>query len=235
MFKVTAAGLAAVLALAAAGTASAQATTYTYVGATNVAFNDFTVCEAGPCANFTNAMRLQGSFTTSAPLAAGLTNASIVPILTDFSFNNGLQTISRSDPNVVLEGATVSTDGSGAITSFGMGAHRWRTSVHTADTTAPFDDPNSKLDRFFIESGGTGARGAYNLTCLTLGIRSSGEAGCVTFVILGTDRGASNGTAPYVPFAAGALVAVPTMSEWALILMGLMLACFAAFRLRRLA
>ncbi len=230
MFKILSAVTVAVMMLSAAHAASAQPMTYTYVGATNSAFTDFTVCEFGPCANFTNAMRVQGSFTTSAPLAPGLTAVSIAPLVTDFNFDNGLQTFSRSDPNVVLEGVTVSTDGSGVITSIAMGVQRWRTSVRAADTAPPFDDPNSKLDRFFIESSGPGARGAYNLTCLTLGVRASGEAGCATFVTLGPDRGASNGTAAFVPFTV-APVPVPTLSEWAMILFGLMLAGFAAARL----
>src|SRR2546429_4088711 len=38
---------------------------------------DFTVCSGGPCQNYTLAMTPSGSFTTSAPLAANLSNANI--------------------------------------------------------------------------------------------------------------------------------------------------------------
>ena len=108
-----------VLSLLLAGFAvPASATTYTYTGALYSSLVPFIPpCTAGTCANYTLSMRLTGSFTTAAPLAANLSNANIRALVTSYSFNDGINTYSNSDPNSRIINFEASTDGSGAPTT----------------------------------------------------------------------------------------------------------------------
>ena len=90
------------------------ATTYTYTSSNYINVIPFTSpCSAGTCANYTTSMHLAGSFSTATPLAANLSGADVRAQVTSFSFNDGINTYTSSDPNVRLLGLQLSTDSSG--------------------------------------------------------------------------------------------------------------------------
>jgi hypothetical protein len=105
--RIAAAGILALIAVT--GALPLMADTYTYTG------NLFTTA-TGPL--LTTGDSITGSFTVSSPLAANLDEVSITP--TSFSFSDGLQTFSSSNPNIGVCACSpffgnFSTDGSGNI------------------------------------------------------------------------------------------------------------------------
>lgn len=119
---------AAVVAMYVAAISAAQAATYGAASAgPYTAKTDFTVCNGGPCQNYTTAMVPSGSFTTAAPLAANLSNAPIAAQITSFSFSDGINTYANTNPNVRLFQATVSTSATGSITSSNIFLELWQT------------------------------------------------------------------------------------------------------------
>ncbi len=85
------------------------ASTYTYTG------NPFTQVSGV----YTTSDFLSGSFTASMPLAANLSNATIVPLITTFAFSDGVFTWSPA--NSYVNTAIFSTDASGNITNWTLG------------------------------------------------------------------------------------------------------------------
>lgn len=224
----------------------AQATTYNYAGNPYTSFTNFTTCEAGPCANYTGAMRINGAFQTTAPLGANLVSANIVPQLAAFTFSDGLTTYASTDGQVRLFRAVVSTDGLGNITALEFTFQRWLTATPAAicetpgacDAQSPpvafpaaFTDPNTKYDQIQIRSSQANAFGTHNASCTNRGVAPSGVANtCLTSSTF--DNGSSRGnSAVALPVVAPA--AVPTLTEWAMILFTLMLAGTAAVIVQR--
>ena len=102
------------LLLACAIALPASATTYTFTSPSYSFVIPFTPpCTVGTCVNYTTSMNVAGSFTTAAPLAANLLNTDVRGAITSYSFNDGLNTYSSSDPNVRLLAMELSTDASG--------------------------------------------------------------------------------------------------------------------------
>jgi hypothetical protein len=137
---------AAAMFFAAIGTVHAA----TYSAATTGHYttkNDFTVCNGGPCQNYTTAMIPSGSFTTAAPLAANLSNAPIAAQITSFSFNDGINTYANTNPNVRLFQATVSTSATGSITSSNIFLELWQTGTapHAKNPWPDADHPAESL------------------------------------------------------------------------------------------
>lgn len=106
----------------------AQAETYSYTGGTYTAFVNFTApCGIGACGNFDGAMRLSGSFTTSAPLPPNLVAQPIRPLITGLHFTDGQTTYNLADPQLRFRRADVSTDATGAVTNIDFLVQRWYT------------------------------------------------------------------------------------------------------------
>ena len=140
--------------------AHAQATTYAATAPNYTTLVNFTSCDAGPCSNYSTAMSPSGWLTTSAPLAANLTNFSVEPVLAGFSFSDGLNTYASTDPSTVVFRFLVSTDASGSITWADMLLQRWLTGTA----------PHALQDRISWMSSG---QAFHNLACtgLTTGDR----------------------------------------------------------------
>src|SRR5215469_14332604 len=81
-------------------TSAWASTTYTYTGTNYTLITNFTSCTTGPCANFTGAMSVSGSFTLAAALPANFSLQDITPQLVSYSFSDGITTFANSDPNV---------------------------------------------------------------------------------------------------------------------------------------
>lgn len=220
-----------VLLLGAALSAHAQSTVYTAnVTGPYTSKTDFTApCGLGPCQNFTFAMTPTGSFTTSSPLGANLGNASIKASITSFTFNDGINTYSSSDSAVRLHSAQVSTNAGGTITATNFIVERWLSGT----------SPHAVNDLFsYTLVNNTTFQGHQNSLCGSIGASSGTADTCLSEVGAHTSRSIALG-APYTWSSAAAPVAsapaaIPTLSEWGIILTTafLGLAGFAILRRR---
>ncbi len=214
-----------------ASAASAQST-YSYVG------GDFTGASVGP--NAPTQMSVQrvygtgpgnnitGSFTTAAPLAAGLVDQNIGPQVASYAFNDPFQTYASTDPNVRKNTFRVMTDGAGQITSATIEIQKWQTNgPRSAAGTASAD---SRFDRISIFPTTSSVISNFACTQLSVGTNPAGDDD-TCLMATDVERGSASST------NSGAwtspAVTVPTLSEWAMILFGLLLAGGAALYLQR--
>ena len=113
---------------------NAQATTYAYSGLPYTNFQDFNPpCGTGPCKNYPRNARLTGYFTTSSPLPSSPVNmgwVQILPLVTGFSFSDGLNTFSSTDADVRAFNFSVYVDGNGAIQYYGIVFQRWQSGAN---------------------------------------------------------------------------------------------------------
>jgi hypothetical protein len=150
------------------------AVTYTYAGANYSHFIPFTSCTIGTCANFTTSMNVQGSFTTSVPLAANLTFQDISAQLLSYSFTDGLDTFTNTDPNTRIWFFTVSTDGVGRISYYAVTIQVWKSGT----------SPHQPSDRIsflaFTSNQGGNSDVAHNIPCISISAADTPDT-CVQF------------------------------------------------------
>ena len=224
------------------------ATTYTFTGvnfplgvpAAGVGgIANFTVCNVGPCASFTTAMRVTGSFTVAAALPPNLASSNITSQVTAYSFTNGIATWANTNPNSRIADFIVSTDGSGNIIANTTDVYLqlWLTG----------SSPHSTGDRVADVDIGPGLSGFFtpttnNQACSTVGVASSGVADTCTFfsardssTSFASNNGGSwtsGGGAPPVGGPTPTPSGVPALGEWGVILLGVLMAVVAWMRLR---
>lgn len=125
------AALMAGAALSACPPASAQVTRY--YGEMRTSYSDFqdrTACPLGShgsCQDFPRTARLAGWFETAAPLQPNLDESEIRALVTSYSFSDGLNTYSSSDPDVRAFIFRVSTDSGSNIVRNRIHLQRWLT------------------------------------------------------------------------------------------------------------
>ena len=191
--------------------AGAWAVTYTYTGSTYApaTVNNNTTCTTGTCGAFTSAMSHSGSFTTVAPLPANLSNFYILPLITSFSFSDGLTQYNSADPETTSMGAWADTDASGNILFISMNLIHWQASPHVIGT---------RFDAMYLAN-----LTRKNSHCMGAVFPSTGYGdGCQQ---LGADTSTSSVTS--IPAGAWAVTdlppvastAIPTLSEWGLLLL----------------
>jgi hypothetical protein len=208
--------------LLVAGGANASAT-YTYTGTTYdpTSFTNYTSCSAPTCGTFTTAMRVTGTFTVSAPLPANQSLTDISAQLVSWSFNNGIGIVSSSG-TAFIDTFQVATDSSGNISDAYVGVNNWQTTVGV----------NSYFNSVVIFPNNIGgySRGDIALKCTVMG---SGNA-CSTSIGSGNASQSealslSAGSWPSTPTPA----AVPTLSEWSQLLLGLMVMMLVGWHFHR--
>jgi hypothetical protein len=123
-------GLAAAVAIFSFGAAADAQVTYSYVSPTYAGVAPHTAgdCSAvGGCVDYSIGQSVVGSITLATPLAPNLSD-SLVPAtsVVEYSFSDGVNTISSSEPGARLYGFQVSTDASGVITSAVIEVQEWR-------------------------------------------------------------------------------------------------------------
>ncbi|MEO5694923.1 MAG: IPTL-CTERM sorting domain-containing protein [Usitatibacter sp.] len=204
----------------------ASAFTYSYTGSPYGAPANFTVCGTGNCGNFAAAGRVTVQFVTPLRLPANLVLSDIGPLVTSFTSSDGLTTYASGDANVRVHSVQVSTDASGAVIDALIVVERWQVAgaVHAI---------NDRLD-FLQITPGFSTFAIHNAFCTGLGVSPAGTAdSCLT---AGTDTATSAGTGvPSAPIALLAAIAaqVPTLSEYALMLLAALMALAAVGALRR--
>ena len=111
---------------------------------------------------YTAAQNATLSFTTAAPLAANLSSTDITAQITGYTGTDGVTTINSSDSRARLYRASVTTDGSGAITSGFISVQLFATT--TPDTST---GPNGRFN--LIQVGGPATAVVSNDRCITIG------------------------------------------------------------------
>lgn len=200
---------------------SLWATTYLYTGAPYTAVLNFTnPCATGPCANYALGEKISGQFTTAAPLAANLVNQNIYPMFTSYSFTDGINTYSSGNANSRVYQFQVSTDAGGNVT---LGAadsliiELWQTGSN------PHSAGNRVATSEIFPSGDLSFN---NFNCALLGTSPftgvlDNCAGAIADA--SSSQGASSAPGTWSILQAGVpTLAVPILSEWAMILLSLL-------------
>lgn len=212
-------------------TAHASATTYTLAGAT--------YDPPSRTGLYSTATGVTGSFTTSSPLAANLTNAKIaggtggLGLVTSWSFNDGAFTYTNASSAIWQNDGSnfvVSTNASGVITGFFI-------VLTMPSSAAAIGQPTEFL---FFGFDGPGSVSVVRSICTAL-LAPGGP--CEFYNGAATDlAGTPNGAT--ATFSASALPppppppvttssAIPTLSEYGLVLLALMLIATTFHTLRR--
>jgi hypothetical protein len=205
------------------GFANAQVT-YTSTVGNYTSVTDFASCPGGEtCTNYTTAMRQSGSFTVATALAPNLKPGNIMASVTSYSFSDGINTYSSANPSDRLYLFNVATDGAGSITFASIAVEKWLSGT----------SPHNAGDKFSYM--GFGSVSTNNSTCLLVGVSPSGIAdSCITGATETTGRSSAN--SPGESWAQSTIsqpASIPTMSEWAMIMMASLMAMFAFTRMRR--
>ena len=196
--------------------AGAWAVTYTYTGPAYSApdLHNFTSCPPGTgnCGAYTTAMAQTGSFTTAAPLPSNLNSQDITAQLTSYSFSDGLTTYSSGDPQVTL--VSVSATTTGGVLDFSVHLVRWQ-------TPAPHVI-GDHLDQVLVTESGQ-----HNAVCGNIQVNPQGDS-CGTSNAGGvfsswTDASSTVGSWTVTGLPPVATNAVPTLGEWGLLLLALLM------------
>lgn len=203
-----------------------SAATYTYTGVPYAAVNNFTLCATGSCGNFTTSMQINASFTTAAPLPANLVATDITALITGGSSNDGLTTYLSTNPNLRVYQFVVSTDSRGIITFYDIVIERWQSGA------APHV-VGDRVDYFQVSS--LGATGVRNIDCTAVGVGPAGQADTCLGAVGDTSTSQAVAAASAFGFVAApavGLAAVPTLGEWGLVLLAMLMAAAGVGGLR---
>ena len=207
-----------VLVLALAG--SAVADTYTYTG---VAYTSVT-------GSYTTSMSVTGSFETSAPIPPNSTDLDLMSLITSWSFSDGQNTLTNANSVIDFPGAPGltplgTTDGSGNLVS-----------AQIFLVSAPFPNTIGGLANLILMDA-TRSRSEIDGYCAGLG--SGGF--CAVFDDTASSNEVANAAAPGTwvgasapPITPAPVASVPTMSEWALITLAMLLAGIVFVRRKQL-
>lgn len=190
----------------------ASAATYQFTGANYVApsIANFTPpCSLGVCANYTTAMRVTGQFFTAAPLAANLANADIYPQVTSFQFSDGVNTYQSAAPGVRPSRFQVTTNALGEVTGSDIIIGAWQDNLAGPHAMGNRHNVVSVTSFAGVVGNNNVCTGvvAGSLVPDTCVADSDGNSSAVTGV-------GGSWTTLATPAAS-----VPTLSEWALLLL----------------
>ena len=132
-------------------------------------FNYSAPCQQAPCATYTTAMAITGSFTVDVPLAPDLPLQDVYPQVTSFQFSDGVNTYRSDDPGVRVSVLMVATDASGAITHHSVVLVKWLSGTV----------PHASGDRFsaltaVVIPANTLVDAKHNYTCYKTGTAANG-------------------------------------------------------------
>lgn len=212
--------------------AMAQETTYRYEGSNYTTTTFAPNCPSGlTCKQYSTSMKISGTVTLNAPLEPNLSSVSVGDRIVRFNFTDGINTYRSGDAGSGIFDFTVSTDALGQIkTSPFLYFSAYRFADGTAQVTSP-----ERMSFMQIGPSGNGMlQDALNDgECLP-----NGNGGCGTLVVdaPGSAYASVNEAGTWTRVAApsiGTTASIPTLSEWAMIFMAMVMAMFAARRLRR--
>ncbi|WGM30073.1 IPTL-CTERM sorting domain-containing protein [Brevundimonas sp. NIBR11] len=218
----------AALTCGVANQAIAQETTYTFSSAFYQAITNANgACTVGECATYTTGQRAIVTLTFAAPLAANLPAADRRAAITAYSLSDGVRTTTGPSGGAAILLGSFGTDATGTPVSYDLLVERTPGPPYTTSTPT---DPNSRLSYVEMRTNGVEARGNY--VCYGRG----GGAAPGTCSSAGPDPASSTATTTdptVVTRVIATPAAVPTLSEWAMILFGIILASGAALGVQR--
>jgi hypothetical protein len=205
---------------------AASAATYTFTGNNYLAPANFTPpCGTPSCANFTTSMRVNGSFSTSNRLAPNDPGSDITGQLSGGSFSDGLTTYAGNDPALRIFQFIVATDANSNITNQFIFIERWQ------DGSAGPHVAGDRFDYFLILPGGV-TQALHNRQCTVVGVAPSGVGdACLGDVPDGSDSVAAAPGGPLFALAPGS--AIPTLGEYALLLLAALMGIAGLYGVRR--
>lgn len=217
-----------------ATSAAAAPVVYYLESETYNSVSNFTTCPVGPCASYNNTMKLSGTITLSGPLAPDL-NVQVDDIglqVSDFSFSDGVNQYTYND-NHVITAFRVSTDSTGALTDFEIKINRVGSSPYDENSTTLL---SARVGSILINGSQDIVAVNNNAVCISRGDFSPAAwpigAGCSSENP--SVPGASSASAPSVTLSITPPPApIPTLSEWAMILLASLFAGVAAISLRK--
>lgn len=232
MFRKTLGALAAFATLLIAGEAAAQATTYTFTTGTYDAglINNTACTGVGECTTYTTAQRLVVTLTFSAPLAPNLASADRRATLTGYTANDGVRTTTGPTAQTAVPIVNIGTDATGTPNVYQVVVERTPGPPYPVNDV---NDPNSRVTTYNVQPGGAGLT-ANGLCAARLGDPLAGPGACASNNVTPGYSAAGAFTPTVVTFApAGVVSAVPTMSEWAMILFALIMVGSATLNIQR--
>ncbi|GEM_PF-859666 len=231
--------LAAAACLTLAPQAAAQAVTYYVQSAPYDSASNFTACPLGGCTTtYTTSQRVSGSFTIFGALTPNMVDEIVDVRLGDLNLSDGQNAFQTDFLNwsIVAQTAQISTDASGNLTFFEFKFDRMHGLPATVGNAG---DPKSYVTSIYLANtpGGSYAFVQSNSLCTARGDNTGGNTfglGCAAQTS-NAAQGASQASASAVTISLTPPPppAVPTMSEWAMILLGVLLAGGAALQLQR--
>ncbi|MFC5346301.1 IPTL-CTERM sorting domain-containing protein [Brevundimonas staleyi] len=202
-----------------AGSAAAQTTSYTFRGGPFTAITNSTTCTVGECGTYTGAHRATATLTFAAPLAPNLPTADRSADVTAFTFSDGVRTTTGPGALGSMQAVLFGTDAAGLPINFLVVLERTPGPPYAVGDPT---DPNSRLS--IVALAPNQSQGVTNAECSTRAPTAAGSSpgNCS---IAATDSGSSTAIAMTPTIVTlGVPVAVPTMTEWAMILLALLLA-----------
>ncbi|MGE7198106.1 IPTL-CTERM sorting domain-containing protein [Brevundimonas naejangsanensis] len=238
-YAVAALGLIASQAVAAPVTYYVQSEPYT-------AITNSTACPVGVCKAYGAGQRLSGTITFFGPLDPDLDvhTDDVGHMIDDFQLSDGQNTYTLlnagvPDPNMVINFANVSTDASGVVTAFEFKFDRTNGAPYSV-SVMPSNDLQTRVSTIYFTSIHPAVSVDNNARCTARGTVSNAPtntpgAGCIQTTVIPAE-GASQAQAGTVTMSLtppAPPAPVPTLSEWAMILLGVLLAGGAALHLQR--
>jgi hypothetical protein len=226
--------------------AMAQPITYYIQSEPYELITNATACPVGVCKAYAPGQRLAGTITFFGPLDPDLNvqTDDVGAMIDDFQLSDGQNTYTLlnsgiPDPNMVINFANVSTDASGVITAFEFKFDKTNGAPFNI-ATMPSNDLQARVATIYFTSIYPAVSVDNNARCLTRATVSNAPtntpgAGCIQTTV-GPAEGASQAQANAVTMSLtppSPPATVPTMSEWAMILLGVLLAGGAAVNLHR--
>jgi hypothetical protein len=171
----------------------------------------------GNCANFTTAMRAEGSFTTPTPLAPNLNDADLVSVMSSFSFFDGISTYASSSANTRVLHANASTNAAGQVIAFSLSLQLWRRAApHVA---------GDRFDSIFWRD--TAIASGHNNICDTVSPQDS----CVVSLTVTQEESVATSGGGTFALQGSTVAPVPSLSELGLAMLAALLCAGAAFQM----
>lgn len=206
--------------------ASAQTATYRYTGATWLLFTNFTSCGTGPCANYPPGSDATGQFTTATPLPSNMPVTNVLPLMTSFSFSDGVNTYSSADSGARVGDFSVATGPDGDVVftgSFNIQLERWQSG---SSPRAPGD----RVASFRLGLLGGGALN--NSACTSVGTAPNGVTDVCAAQAVDSATSSALNLAPGIWSRSLAAVPTPTLSGLSIVLLACLTAVLASQALR---
>jgi hypothetical protein len=178
-------------------------------------------------------MHVSGSFTLASALPPNFSGATdISSQITAYSFTDGINTYTNTDPNARIYQFNVATDATGLISVASI----------LVEVFQSGSSPHSAGDRVATLNlnGPTINQAGNNLTCTTVSSGATGSGVADICQFSSTDSGSSTASATMGTYTGGGTggggggpTPVPTLGEWGMIFLTFLLGVFAWLRLRR--